>query len=443
MNFRHRSAPAAPGTSRRIGRLRALAALAATVAAPFAAGGPAAGQGAAGAESARGDAVMNRPRPEYDPIGVPLPVGDPTVVGNTLLFPNLTLSTGWTDNVYRSDRDTRSDFFATVAPRLTLRTGDDMLDLSLDLAAEARRYLEETENDYIDFGAQAGVGYEVLPDVRLAASGGWQRQHEDRSSPDSAQAGDSVTTLNDLSGRASVEAAFGDLRFLASGAAVDRTYNDDGAVPAEFRDRTSYDATGRFAWEFQPGLAAFVQPSYNWVRYDRAVGPDGLLQDNEGWQVLAGLGYDVSAVSYAEVGIGYRSQSFDDPSLETAAGLALNAEVLWNATEMMTLSLEAQRSVDQTTIAGASSSVTTEIALGLDYELRYDLLLETSVGYSVSDFGDIEREDQDVLARVGLLYLINEYASAELAYAFEARESDAPDADLVANTVTFGLRLQY
>ncbi len=401
--------------------------------------------GPAAAQLAREDAVMNRPREDYDPIGLPLPLpgSDPSVVGNTLLFPSLRLSSGFDDNVYRTADDETADFFATIAPELSVRTGDELLAFTLDLTAELRRYLEETDNDYLDAGVAGQMRASPLEDLDLRADAGWFRRHEDRADPDSAGLESSVTEYDEVQGGGEVIYRLSELQFLLDAEARDLSYSDSATVPGAFRDRIVYSTRGRVGYEFDAGLIAFTEGSYNWVRYDRDRDREGFLQDNEGWQVLAGLGYDLSGVSYAEVGVGYRQQSFDDPSFENSGGLAFSADVLWNVTDMMTLTLGASRSVEQTTLAGASSSVNTSIELGLDYEILYDLLFTSRLGYANADFGDIEREDDDITARAGLVYLINEFSSADLTYEFQRRESSAADADFTSNTVTLGVRLHY
>ncbi len=397
----------------------------------------------ASAQLAREDAVMNRERPEYDPIGLLMPFGDLAVEGDTLLFPRLRLTSGWEDNVYRTEDDTTSDFFVEAAPELELRFDDEVNLLFLRTGAALRRYLNEDRNDFEDLEVAGGGTYEVTEGLRLRGEAAWARLHEDRSDPDSAGAASAVTEYDQVSGEAAVEYELSDLRFLLGSSARDLTFDDNGRVPGIFRDRFEYDTRLRAGYEFSPGVQVFVEPSYNWVRYDQERDEDGFLQDNEGWQVLAGLGYDVSGVSYAEIGVGYRSQSFEDDRFDDASGFAVDAEVIWNATDQLTLSLGAGRSVSQTTIAGASASTDTSVSLGLDYEIRYDLLLNSGVRYTSSTFEDTDRDDDDLGARVGLIYLINEYASAELAYELEVRDSSAPDADFTSNTVTLGVGLQY
>lgn len=394
---------------------------------------------------AREDAVMQRPREDYDPIGlaVPMPGSDPSLVGSTLLFPALTVTSGYEDNVYRTADDETADFFTSFEPELQLQTGDEILQATLDLAAEARRYLAETDSDYLDASAAARVQAAPLEDLELRAEAGWFRRHDDRADPDQAGQETSITEYDEARGGGEVVYTLQDLSFLLDADVSDLSYQDSLTTPGAFRDRTVYGTRGRASYEFDTGLSAFVEGSYNWVRYDRQRDDEGFLQDNEGWQVLTGLGYDVSAVSYAEVGVGYRRQSFEDRRFETSSGLALSADVLWNATDMMTLSLRAGRTLEQTTLAGASSSVRSSVELGLDYELRYDLLLTSTLGYANTEFGDIGRQDDDLTARLGLVYLMNEYASAEVAYDVQKRDSTAPDADFTSNTVSLGVRLQY
>src|SRR5580698_2518457 len=65
--------------------------------------------GAEAASTAEEDLpVMGRPRPEFDPIGIP--------VSSFLLFPQFTVDGSYDTNVLRTPTNDQSDYFFTIAP---------------------------------------------------------------------------------------------------------------------------------------------------------------------------------------------------------------------------------------------------------------------------------------------------------------------------------------
>src|SRR5271163_1858458 len=68
----------------------------------------------AGPPLERGASVLDRPRPEYDPLGLRL--------GSFFLYPKLELGELYSDNVFATQSNKKTDFITVVSPTLDLRS---------------------------------------------------------------------------------------------------------------------------------------------------------------------------------------------------------------------------------------------------------------------------------------------------------------------------------
>ena len=109
----------------------------------------------------------------------------------------------------------------------------------------------------------------------------------------------------------------------------------------------------------------------------------------------------------------------------------------------MTLTLNVSRGVEETRLAGASTSVTSAASLGINYEVLENLLFNWSGSYTNADFGEIDRQDDTISTQFALAYLINEFFSLTGSYRFANRASDAAGQDFTANTFLVSLKSQY
>ncbi|MEX0760810.1 MAG: outer membrane beta-barrel protein, partial [Tistlia sp.] len=234
---------------------------------------------------------------------------------------------------------------------------------------------------------------------------------------------------------------FGD--FLVSPSLEYYKYNYLTGPDRDGRDHWQGVATLRLGYEFQPGYVVFLEPGYDLRRYDLAVDSLGLNRDSSGWQALAGLTYNVSAVTFAEAYVGYFQQDYEDAALADAGGLTYGGTLTWNPLDLLTVNASIDRSVQKSTLAGVSGTVSTSYLLGFDYEFTDSLMLTTSGIVTTSSFEGASREDFSYSAGASLVYLVNEFAQARLGSRYEARDSDLETNSYRAMIVEALLTLQY
>src|SRR5262245_49078282 len=77
---------------------------------------------AAWGQDAIGESVLGRPRPGYDPLGIDLFAGPNDPGSPFVLYPSVTVTGGWDDNVFRDEDNKKDDFFVVVSPSLVLQS---------------------------------------------------------------------------------------------------------------------------------------------------------------------------------------------------------------------------------------------------------------------------------------------------------------------------------
>jgi hypothetical protein len=187
----------------------------------------------------------------------------------------------------------------------------------------------------------------------------------------------------------------------------------------------------------------FVEGAVDLRDLDDAADDNGFRRDSEGYEILVGATLDVSGVTFVELSGGYRRQAFDDPRLDDAAGFSFDGRVVWNPTDLLSLTARARRLVRETTVSNASSAFTSVFALSADYELLDNLVLNARLGYEIEDFQGIDREDDLLTFDLGARYLVGPNFSLGATYGFESRESDVAADDYTANTLRVFASVQF
>lgn len=401
-------------------------------------------EAAAAAEQATVDeSVFGRTRPEYDPTCIDTAAfGEGGGTGGALLCPTLDLGVGYDDNVFRTDGGTEDDLFTRLRPAIALQVPGETSSAQVQVEGDVRRYADLTTNDSEDFRVQLSAGASPWEGVAFFVDGFWGRFHESRDDPDSPGGAQNVNEFYLLEETLGLSYQPSELFLGLRGRLQRYNYLDNGPIGNDDRDRNTYRATARAGYNVNPDILVFVEPSYEIRRYDFERDSLGLKRDSDIFDARAGLEYDFSGITYLELTAGYFASEREDPTLTDGSGLAFGGRMVWNPTGLTTVNVELNRSIQESTLPGVSEVVYSALAVGLDYEMRYNLLFGSTVRFSNSDFQGNGRDDQTVTARVGFEYLLSEYLTAQATYRFERRASNAAGEEFLSNIVIFTIRGQ-
>ena len=97
-----------------------------------------------------------------------------------------------------------------------------------------------------------------------------------------------------------------------------------------------------------------------------------------------------------EVGVGYMEQYYDD-GFGDEGGFSYHAALIWNPTPLMTVTLDADRSIQDSANAGSPGMIEDNLELRIDYEVMRGWVLTPSAALQRGDYMDGNDGDEHLL----------------------------------------------
>jgi hypothetical protein len=416
--------------------------------------GEASAQSAAGAISAaqneagnffardRNVAVRERARPEYEALGLGL--------GMFAVYPVVQIDVEHNDNIFAVETGADSDWIVRIKPELSVESGWSRHALNAYARANVARYQDFDEENFEDWSIGADARLDITRAGNIALGYDHSRVTEPRTSSN-APASTREPVSYDLDA-AYVAASRTSGRLRLSGRADIRTFDYEDAVTLgglsvdqDNRDRTITSLTGRADLAISPATAWFVQATSNARDYDTAASPLLPARDSDGYEILAGVNFEVGALARGEIAVGYIAQTFEASSYRDIDGFGARAELEWFPTQITTVSGYASRTIEDSGLAGSGGYLSTAVGVRLDHELRRNVLFNAELTVARDEYDDIGREDERVQASVGGTYLLNRNLGVSLAASrFEQTSSGtAAGVEFEVNRLTATLVAQF
>ncbi|MDX6750043.1 outer membrane beta-barrel protein [Geminicoccaceae bacterium 1502E] len=384
-------------------------------------------------EPERNVAVQDRPRPDYDPLGIR--------AGSFFFFPSFTVQGVYDDNVFAVSEDEDDDFGLVLSPELLISSNFSRHALNFRAGADFGLWEEFDDNNYEDAHAETNGRLDITRADQVTAGLGIYRSHEERSSPDDVGTEEPTIFYRGV-GQLGYRHTFNRI-YTQFGAQAQRLdFEDNNDINEDDRDRMVYDTTARVGYQISPRFGAFLQGGYQVTKYD-TTGDDGLKRDSKGFDVRIGTDIDITGLVFGELGVGYTRRSPDSSDLDSFDGVGGGGKITWNITPLTTLIFDAAGQIDETTVKvdGEPASANFQKSIGLDvtHELLRNVLLNGNVAFVRDDFEGTSRTDNSYFAGAGVSYLINRNFSLDATYRFATRDSDVQTEDYTSNIVRLGI----
>ena len=397
-----------------------------------------------GAQTALEDSIAGRTRPHTDPIG--MVVGP---YGSFLLSPQFTLETEFTDNLFSVESGKLADVLFSFKPKIDLRS--DWVNHSLEFSADAvqTKHIDNVEENFLDYKFGVKGRLDALETSNLTASLGFQKSTQSRGDVDEDVAG-VVETEQTTSTKSTIQ--FGglyneDVYLVKLDFNLDLfDFEDAGTTNNDDRDRIQFKSTARVGYEWVPGSTAFVEATYDIRHFDIAVDDSGLKRSSRGYEFLIGNTLDLSAVTFAELGVGFIKQDFGAQrasKLGPTKGFSFKGSLIWNPTDLITITGNLRREVNETTLPDASSAFTSSFELKADYGPLEELLLSAGANLDIESFDGIGRLDKLLKIDIGAKYFIGPHFITEAKYTYEERFADDPEGSFVNNGLIISLTARF
>lgn len=376
-------------------------------------------------EDERKVTVTTRPKPELDPSGVRL--------GSFVLFPSLGLGSEYTDNVFKTDGDERDDFVHHVLPAARLVSDWSNHALELGVEADIGIHADHASEDYEDVSGWANGRLDVTKSTSVFGGVLVESLHEDRGSPD-AVAGRRPTPFDRLTATLGLAQRFNRVTLEGEARFVELDFDDvradgGGRINNDDRDRDVYVGALKLGYEIVPRYLAFVRGTVNRRDYHARSDDLGFERDSHGYDLALGTEFDLTGVTFGEVHVGYREQTYEDPRFRTLNGVSFGARLTSNITPITTLQLLVDREIEETSLTTAEGYWSTSVRLKADHELLRNLILSAHLGLGLADYEGIDREDEIYGAGLSATYQMNRHVGVTAGYRYEERASSGSARD--------------
>jgi hypothetical protein len=384
--------------------------------------------------------VIDLARPEYDAKGIPL--------GGFRLFPSMSVSASYDDNVFRVP-DGTSDWFVEETPQLRLQSQWGRHFLEIYGGADNYNYDKFGRLNLTDWTTGADGRLDISRAFTANAAGSYGESHESLESPNNV--GFQASPNRYYKGHGEVTATYQPTALgFSAGASVDR-YDwqntpilGGGTLSNSDRNETETQAYLKSFYVFSPGYAGFIKASYDDRSFDHFFDRSGLHRASSGYRVDGGLDIQLSHLIAGEFYAGYIDQHYAQNvpvPLASLSGLDYGVTLNWYATPILTVHLNGARSINDVTIDNASATDDKSVKLSADYEFRRDIILQAHASYISSSFIGLNRKDEYPEAGVSVRYLMNRYMSWDLGYNYSERSSNSPGVNFDDDMVTLSLNL--
>ena len=380
------------------------------------------------------------PDPAYAPLGYK--------IGSFTVLPSFAQSVGYDSN---PDQTTKQLAKGSAAFRTEAAVDfrSDWASSSLDGTLRGA-YLEFPQNEVASRPAADGLvnlRVDATRDLQINAQGRFLVDTQRTTSPNlQAATATGRPLLAIYGGTVGATQRFNRLSVTASGA-VDRSEFEDarlsngGVVRQSDRNLNQYSLRLRTAYEVTPDFSPFVDLIADTRVYDQRFDAFGIQRDSNGISFLAGAQVNFAKTLTGEISGGTQHREYVDRTLRNIDAPLLNATLVWSASPLTTVRLNAATGVTETTIPG-SSGVLTEIGT---LEVQHDLLRNLSIvlGGSLlhNEYRNSTIRDNGFSTTARLDYRFTRWLTLRAAYIYQQIDSTSPGSSFRDNTVLLGVRV--
>ena len=402
-------------------------------------------------DTIRGSTAATMPHPELAPMGIRH--------GGFILLPGIIYSLDYTDNVFATESNRQSGFISEIIPSISANSDWNKHALNFSAFALKSKNHEFSSEDYTDWDVQADGLIDISHKSSLSLGASTGVDHVPRGTPDDTRGVepteyDKTSVFSRYSHRTGrvvsainlniLRKEFQDVDAIQLGIPVTLDLSD--------RDRTESRLKLRIGYRYIANQQVFVSVEGFDQDYDNTRAFSGRDQSSTGVKVLLGSSFDYHGILLGEVAMGYRTQDYQDPSEDINVPV-LEAVVRWNVTDLSTVDFNLIQRVQESIDLFFSGYISTTASVGLDHELRRNLVLDLELGYRRNNYVGIdpaERTDDIYYITAGSRYRMNRNLFFNTRYTYDERVSDLKFGpaefsrfDFSRNLISFQLQAQF
>ena len=386
--------------------------------------------------------VMERPHPDYAPLGIS--------VGQFTIFPSITTSLHYDDNIYAENLNTKGDEIFDL--RGHVEADSHFTTNTLNIFADVRQqsydsYSSENSTTY-DAGSHAV--YTINRNTFFSVDMSYDHDIEPRTAVNGNLNSVSPIQYDNTSVSAAIVHDFDRLRIRGNAAysyvSYDNNVTSTGAEVFEsYRNHNEYSGNIEADYVISPQQYLYVIGRATDDNYDLRPPAVPNNRDSTGEEIDFGGDLTLPQLLKGRLEVGYFSKHFDSVQQGTVSGPDVHGNIQYFPTQLTTVTLGVTRDFHDSGIVQAPSYLSTQTNIRLDHELLRNLIITGQVGYENDDFNGYGRTDNRITAYLGGTYLLNRRVGIRVLYNFIHSLSSGVDHSINFDddNVTASLVLSY
>jgi hypothetical protein len=377
-------------------------------------------------ELRRGASILDRPKPELDPLGVR--------AGSFLIIPKVELGTTYDDNVFATENNKEGDFLFQVLPTVVVQSDFSRHQLRFTTGADVGRYADQTSENYIDYFVTGAGRYDITGDSSVSTNLAYRQLHEDRGDSDSPNTASEPVEFTRSNAELAFQQRFNRVTGRVAIGAENEDYDDVSSITGttldqDDRDRWAYSAMGQVGYDLYPGYQPFVRFTYTRTEYD-----EGIVKPNsDTYEAVVGTTLDLTNLLTGEIFIGYLARSYDEDAFSNFTGLAYGLKLDYAVTQLTSISGNISRGVEEGFSVTPNPRDRTTFQVGVDHELLRNVVLSALAEYQMDDYQNTNQQEDFYLLQAGATYNINRNFYLRGTYSYSTRDSNVPGNDYERN----------
>lgn len=389
----------------------------------------------------RNVSVIDRPRPDYDPLGVR--------IGSFVAYPSLALGVGGSDNVYVTSESRKGDFFARLAPALDVRSDWDRNLLRVTARAVIPHYAEQSPLDRNTWDIRPSGRLDIGDFTNVAIDGQVSKLQED---PFTSQTDASLAVLssyrqNALAVRAVREV--GRTRLLGSFDATQLRFSDiqftNGQVQSQAqRDRSLTSGAAQAEYALSPGAVVIARLTYTDTDYVRKmIDRQTPNRDARTLQALAGLNLDLPDFLRGTFQLGYTHRDYVASAYRSVGGVSGEMKIEYFLSDIMNFEVDARRVLQDSATSENNPYFEDFASLSADRSIRENIIASIKVGGGNQNYIGSPIKYNIIQVSGSVKYLVSRMVSLRLdtSFAKRAQSGSASRSKIDQSTIMMTMEL--
>lgn len=323
-------------------------------------------------------------------------------IGSFLLYPSAEVRIEYDDNILALPEGGADDV------ELTVRGAARLVSQWQRHSLEANAYIQQgyhgrfTTEDAMEGGARLNGRLDIDRNTSARFVASIDSLAENRANITSVRQALEPTRFRRTDALASLAHDFGKLQLSGDAQVLVLDFDDvpaigGGTIEQDFRDSVYMRGALTAALEISPRVSALVRGQVDRLTFsDEPDIPDPFDRDTTGYALEAGFRLELDNLLSGEIRAGVLHRDVDDPSGAGLTGVSFGANLVWSLTPLTTLSLFADRQVEEGGSQLVSGNIRSQARLVLEHELLRNLVLEGQAGFArIDTIGQIEESAEE------------------------------------------------